>query len=107
MINNNSDFGEYVCKAKNSEGQLERTIKLEKGEKPAPPSNLELNGVNSSMFDLDVGASKFTRKNDTWDVKGFRLEYIPIDQFNANGGKWVNASVYNIGFDPRMLNSYQ
>lgn len=103
MISDNNDFGDYVCKATNPEGSLIRTISLQKGEKPAPPTKLELNGVNSSMFDLDVGASKFTKKNDLWDINGFRLEYMPLEQFKANGGKWENASVYNVGFDPRKF----
>lgn len=103
MMNDTSDFGTYECKAKNSEGELVRKIKLQKGEKPTPPTKLELNGVNSSMFDLDVGASKIPRNGNKWDVTGFRLQYITNEQFKANGGTWVNAGVYDVGFDPRML----
>lgn len=104
MVNKASGFGDYVCKARNDLGELERTIHLQAGEKPEPPGKLELNGVNSSMFDLDVGASMISVKNDKWRVTGFRLEYMPNEQFEANGRKWVKASVYEIGFDPRKLN---
>lgn len=99
MINDPKKFGDYKCEAQNMFGTFERTITLNQGVKPNKPTKLELRGLNSDRFDIDVGATRTTTERSEMDINGYRFELIPLDEFKANGGKWDRARVILVGFE--------
>lgn len=80
-------------------GILDRVFTLLNGTKPSKPTVLQLRGVNSDTFDIDVGATRNPGPRDPMEVNGFRFEVITLDELKANGGKWDRARVENLGFE--------
>lgn len=100
-MNDSNAFGDYLCKAQNALGILDRIITLSNGTKPTKPPVLQLRGVNSDTFDIDVGAIR-TGPHDPMEVNGYRFEVITLDEFKANGGKWDRARVEVLAFEDGM-----
>lgn len=98
-MNDSKAFGDYLCKAENSLGILDRIITLMNGTKPSKPTVLQLRGVNSDTFDIDVGATRNPGPRDPMEVNGYRFEVITLEEFKANGGKWDRARVEKLGFE--------
>lgn len=98
-VNDSKAFGDYVCKAENALGILERVITLLNGTKPSRPTKLQLRGVNSNTFDIDVGAIREPGPRDPMEIIGYRFEIITINELKSNGGKWDRARVENFGFE--------
>lgn len=73
---------------------------MQKGEKPSAPIKLRVNGVNSSMLDLDIGAAAIDRGSGEMKIIGFRVEYTTAEQYKTN--MWKNALFYDVEYDPRM-----
>lgn len=98
-MNDSKAFGDYICKANNTLGELDRIITLLNGTKPTKPTVLQLRGVNSDTFDIDVGATRPPGPRQPMEINGYRFEVISTDEFKANGGKWDRARVENLGFE--------
>lgn len=84
-------------------GTLERTITLSKGIKPEKPPTLQLRGVNSDTFDIDVGAIRKPKPRHPMDINGYRFEIISVQDFRLNGGKWDNARILVLGFEDGIV----
>lgn len=63
--------------------------------KPTAPPELNLRGLSSDTFDIDVGAKKESSSSRVhkMDINGFRFEYIPKDIFVENSGSWSRSVV--------------
>lgn len=80
-------------------GILDRVITLLNGTKPTKPTVLQLRGVNSDTFDIDVGATRNPGPRDPMEINGYRFDVISLDDFQKNGGKWDRARVEHLGFE--------
>ncbi|XP_030383001.1 igLON family member 5 [Scaptodrosophila lebanonensis] len=94
-----SVFDNYRCRAFNHLGSIERTIKLDKGEKPPPPVTFQLRGFNSNTFDVDVGAQRTQENRGVMEVNGYRIEYMSEFEFKSDAGKWTNAKRKDFPFE--------
>uniref|UniRef100_A0A1I8MMA3 Uncharacterized protein n=1 Tax=Musca domestica TaxID=7370 RepID=A0A1I8MMA3_MUSDO len=84
-------FATYKCKVKNHLGSIERAITLKRGEKPPTPLPLQLRGLNSHTFDIELSTSKNVTAKPMMGVNGYRIEYITELQFKKDAGQWTNA----------------
>lgn len=105
-MNDSKAFGDYICKANNTLGELDRIITLLNGTKPSKPTVLQLRGVNSDTFDIDVGAMRPPGPRQPMEINGYRFEVISTEEFKANGGKWDRARVENLGFEDGEFNDF-
>lgn len=97
-MNDSQAFGSYICKANNLLGGIEQNVTLIEGTKPEKPTHLQLRGVNSDTFDIDVNATRKSNIPDRMDVNGYRFEITSVDELRANGGKWDKARIVNVKF---------
>ncbi|ROT67234.1 hypothetical protein C7M84_014673 [Penaeus vannamei] len=88
-------FGDYVCKAENKLGTLERVIILEEGKKPAVPSaKVTETEVNAIHLKLDAN------NHPDMPILAFRVQY------KTAGDNWINAQSMEFKKgDPYVINS--
>lgn len=86
-------FGDYVCEANNSLGTLKRVIDLVQGTKAEPPACLQVRGLNSKTFDLDVCTQKVIQHNNAMDIIEYQFEILSTEDYESNGRKFKNARV--------------
>lgn len=79
-----ADLGEYTCEAKNKIDMIKRTITLLNGTKPDRPPKLELRGMNSNIFDIDIGVVS-TEKPHSMSVTHYCFEIVPVNEYKASG----------------------
>ncbi|KAH8366699.1 hypothetical protein KR200_003924, partial [Drosophila serrata] len=96
---NASAFDNYRCRAWNGLGSIERTTRLEQGEKPPAPSNFKLRGYNSNTFDVVLSAPRGKEERGLMEVNGFRIEYMTEMEFKTDAGKWTNAKRKDYPFE--------
>ncbi|KAH8257715.1 hypothetical protein KR038_007887 [Drosophila bunnanda] len=96
---NASAFDNYRCRAWNDLGSIERTTRLEQGEKPPAPSNFNLRGYNSNTFDVVLSAPRGKEERGLMEVNGFRIEYMTEMEFKTDAGKWTNAKRKDYPFE--------
>ncbi|EDV33327.1 uncharacterized protein Dana_GF23884 [Drosophila ananassae] len=96
---NASVFDNYRCRAANHLGSIERTKRLEQGEKPPSPITFQLRGFNSNTFDVDVSAPRGQEVRGPMEVNGFRIEYMSELEFKSDAGKWTNAKRKDFPFE--------
>lgn len=96
---NASVFDNYRCRAANHLGSIERTKRLEQGEKPPTPITFQLRGYNSNTFDVDVSAPRGQEVRGPMEVNGFRIEYMSELEFKSDAGKWTNAKRKDFPFE--------
>ncbi|KAH8298387.1 hypothetical protein KR018_012635, partial [Drosophila ironensis] len=96
---NGSVFDNYRCRAANHLGSIERTKRLEEGEKPPAPVTFKLRGFNSNTFDVDVSAPRGQDERDLMEVNGYRIEYMSEMEFKSDAGKWTNAKRKDFPFE--------
>ncbi|XP_001357073.3 limbic system-associated membrane protein [Drosophila pseudoobscura] len=96
---NASVFDNYRCRATNHLGSIERTKRLEQGEKPPSPITFQLRGFNSNTFDVDVSAPRGPEDRGPMEVNGFRIEYMSELEFKSDAGKWTNARRKDFPFE--------
>ncbi|KAH8281553.1 hypothetical protein KR054_001325, partial [Drosophila jambulina] len=96
---NASAFDNYRCRAWNDLGSIERTTRLEQGEKPPAPSNFKLRGFNSNTFDVVLSAPRGKEERGHMEVNGFRIEYMTEMEFKTDAGKWTNAKRKDYPFE--------
>ncbi|XP_067624373.1 limbic system-associated membrane protein [Eurosta solidaginis] len=92
-------YDTYRCVAENNLGSIYRNTILHHGEKPPPPSVLQLRGFNSNTFDVDVGSVRTSPVRHLMDVNGFRIEYMTEYEFKSDAGKWTNAKRKDFQFE--------
>lgn len=68
QIANESFFGRYECQAKNNLGHISRIFDLQRGEKPAPPTSIE-------VVKVTVHTATFSLKGGS-DRVGFRAQFV-------------------------------
>ncbi|XP_033171219.1 neural cell adhesion molecule 1-A isoform X2 [Drosophila mauritiana] len=95
---NTSAFDNYRCRARNDLGTIERTTRLEQGEKPPSPANFQLRGFNSNTFDVVLSAPRGP-PDSPMGVNGFRIEYMTEMEFKTDAGKWTNARRKDYAFE--------
>ncbi|XP_044315972.1 neural cell adhesion molecule 2 [Drosophila rhopaloa] len=95
---NASAFDNYRCRAANHLGTIERTTRLEQGDKPPAPANFKLRGFNSNTFDVVLSAPRGQERRPM-DVNGFRIEYMTEMEFKSEAGKWTNAKRKDFRFE--------
>ncbi|XP_042875130.1 neural cell adhesion molecule 1-like isoform X2 [Penaeus japonicus] len=88
-------FGDYVCKAENKLGTLERVIILEEGKKPAvPEAKVTEAEVNAITLELDA------HNHPDMPILAFRVQY------KTAGDSWSNAQSMEFKRgDPYVINS--
>ncbi|XP_017026049.1 igLON family member 5 [Drosophila kikkawai] len=96
---NASAFDNYRCRAWNDLGSIERTTRLEQGEKPPAPSNFKLRGFNSNTFDVVLSAPRGKEDRGLMEVNGFRIEYMTEMEFKTDAGKWTYAKRKDYPFE--------
>lgn len=57
-----------------------------------------LRGSSSDTFDVDVGATRASKKREEMDVNGYRFEIISVGDYRSSGGKWDTSRVLEVPF---------
>ena len=90
-VRNESQLGDYKCKVSNSLGNLERVIKLRRGQKPAAPSRFQLKRLFTDGFELDIRSVKHANTEENMHTFGYRVEFMSDQDFKYSGGNWSYA----------------
>lgn len=88
-VNDKQHFGEYVCKANNSRGSIDRVIILGEGRKPNSPSLCRVAKQFENKFLLDIQPRKARRTNQM-DIYRFKVEWLPGK--NLDSINWLLAN---------------
>lgn len=65
---------------------------------PPKPPYINLRGVNSNAFDLDVGSIE-SEKNMILNIDSYRFEILPKSDLTKDEGRWTNQRVVLQGFE--------
>lgn len=80
VVRDENAFGDYVCKASNSLGTLERVVVLQKGVKPEPPS-AAVKAVTADAIHLDIHPPSNhhhhsgNQEHHELDIIGYRVQW--------------------------------
>ncbi|ODN02714.1 Neural cell adhesion molecule 1 [Orchesella cincta] len=112
LVQHESKFGDYSCRARNELGQMNRTMTLFKGQKPPPPVlEEELATPDAVKIRVKQGPSGIDRTKDpAADEERKKGKLLPIIGYvvqykMATRGDWTTANVtkYDGGFILRGL----
>lgn len=104
-VNDNQHFGEYICKANNSRGSIDRMINLSEGRKPNSPSLCKVSKYHENTFVLEIQPRK-ARRTNPMDIYRFKVEWIQAK--NIESVNWLKANekyFYLQSDDDFILNS--
>jgi len=100
LVQHESKFGDYSCRAKNELGQMNRTMTLYKGQKPPPPVlEEELATPDAVKIRVKPGPSGIDRTKDpAADEERKKGKLLPIIGYvvqykMATRGDWTTANV--------------
>lgn len=94
-----SVFSTFKCKIKNHLGSLERTFVLKEGIKPPTPHPIQLRGLNSNTFVIELFVTRPKNVKPSMDVNGYRIEYMSEMEFKKDVGKWLNAKRKDFNYE--------
>ncbi|KAM7352422.1 factor of interpulse interval [Cochliomyia hominivorax] len=94
-----SVFSIYKCKVKNHLGSIERSIVLKRGIKPPTPHPIQLRGLNSHTFDIELAVERPKNIKPLMEVNGYRIEYMTEMEFKKDSGKWLNAKRKDFNYE--------
>lgn len=94
-----SVFSIYKCKVKNHLGSIERSFVLKRGVKPPTPHPIQLRGLNSNTFDIELSVTRPNNIKPTMEVNGYRIEYMSEMDFKRELGKWSNAKRKDFNYE--------
>ncbi|KAL5281155.1 hypothetical protein ACFFRR_004894 [Megaselia abdita] len=87
-VKDKQHFGEYVCKANNSRGSIDRMINLNEGRKPKSPSLCKVVKHIENTFVLEIQPRK-ARRTNPMDIYRFKVEWIRAK--NIESVNWLTA----------------
>ncbi|XP_023703996.1 opioid-binding protein/cell adhesion molecule [Cryptotermes secundus] len=85
QVNSENDFGDYVCKASNRLGKVERVITLLKSSKPAVPET-SIREARHDSVKIDIEGPE----NEELGILGYRVQYIRRQELKKG---WNSAKV--------------
>lgn len=100
LVQHESKFGDYVCRARNELGQMNRTMTLFKGQKPPPPVlEEELATPDAVKIRVKTGPAGIDRTKDpAQEEERKKGKLLPIIDYvvqykMATRGDWIAANV--------------
>jgi hypothetical protein len=84
-VNSEDAFGDYVCKASNNLGKMERAITLLKSSKPAVPE-MSIREARHDSVKIDIEGPE----NEELGILGYRVQYIRRQELKKG---WNSAKV--------------
>ncbi|GLV31343.1 factor of interpulse interval [Carabus blaptoides fortunei] len=89
-VQNDSTFGDYLCKATNKLGTLDQIISLQKGVKPPKPQHIKVVDVSTDTLSIELLGPDLNQTQLVKDMLpvGYRLQYRPT----GSSTKWNDAA---------------
>lgn len=86
---NKNVLGGYICKAKNSRGEIERKFKLNEGAKPEPPKKAKLHSATHNSLKLEIHSPE----DKQLKIIGFKVQILEKKE-KEKGKGWEVAREY-------------
>lgn len=101
-VNDNQHFGEYVCRANNSRGSINRAINLSEGRKPNSPSLCKVLKQSENNFLLEIQPRK-ARRTNPMDIYRFKVEWIQAKNIESVNWHTANEKYFYLQSDDDFI----